>query len=60
MWMCLLLICEITLLDFFGSKFCKKCERSFSLLSIFYLVNSLRWKPLGSEKRVCLKEMSVF
>ena len=31
-----------------------------SLLSIFNLVNSLRWTLLGSEKRVCLKEMSVF
>ena len=55
----LLLIWNMPLLDFFGSKFCKKCESSFSLLSIFYLVNSLRWTPLGSEKRVSLKEMSV-
>ena len=62
MWMCFALDLEDdTLLDFFGSKFCKKCECSFSLISVFYLVNSLRWTPLGSEKkRVFLKEMSVY
>ena len=36
----LLFIWKMTLLDFFVSKFCKKCECGLiSLLSIFYLVN---------------------
>ena len=56
----LLLIWKMTLLDFFGSKFCKKVWVRFRLLSIFNLVNSLRWTLLVSGKRVCLKEMSVF
>ena len=43
--------------EFFGSKFCKKCQRSLACFQFFYLVNSLRWTPLGSEKRVCLKKL---
>ena len=52
----LLLIWKMMLLDFFGSKFCKKCEHSLACFQFFYLANSL-WTPLGSDKRVCLKEV---
>ena len=49
----LLLIWKMTLLDFFGSKFCKKCECGLAST----LKDGHLW---DSEKSVCLKEMSVF
>ena len=40
----------------FWIKILQEMWAQFSLLLILYLVNSL-WTPLGSEKRVCLKEV---
>ena len=40
----------------FWIKILQEMWARFSLLSIFYVIDSPRWTPLGSENRVCLKE----
>ena len=56
MWMCFAFDLEDDAVRLFWIKMLQEMWAQFSLLSILYLVNSLRWTPLGSEKSVCLKE----
>ena len=60
MWMCFAFDLEDDAVRLFWIKILQEMWAQFSLLSILYLVNSLRWTRLGSEKMVCLEEMSIF
>ena len=61
MWTCFAFDLEDDAVRLFWIKILQEnVSMVLSLLSIFNLVNSPRWTLLGSEKRVCLKEMSVF
>ena len=59
MWMCFAFDLEDDAVRLFWIKILQEMWAQFSLLSILYLLNSLRWTPLGSEKMVCLKLRDV-
>ena len=58
MWMCFAFDLEDDAVRLFWIKILQEMWAQFSLLSIFYSANS-PWTPLGSEKRVCLKEVRL-
>ena len=61
MWTCFAYDLEDDAVRFFlDQNSARKCEYGLACFQFLILVNSLRWTLLGSEKRVCVKEMSVF
>ena len=62
MWRCFAFDLEDDAVRLFWIKILQENVSMYGLAYFQFLivVNSLRWTLLGSEKRVCLKEMPVF